>query len=120
MPSSRAVFVGPYSLRGNVSLGDGTLVRFVGFIQRAQSGGDESVNCGRTRIENHDIHLDLAATKTAGHAPEAFFWVKLLAAPPDFALRAATSLARCPQRSTLVGVKSVVTNQVSSSVMIQS
>ncbi len=47
-------------------------MRFVGFIQRAQSGGDESVNCGRTRIENHDIHLDLAATKTAGHAPDTF------------------------------------------------
>ena len=65
MPPSRAVFVGPYALPGSVSLGEGSLVRFAGFIQRAHSGGDESVNCDRKLIENHDIHLDLAATKNA-------------------------------------------------------
>jgi hypothetical protein len=65
LPTSRTVFVGPYALPGGVSLGEGRLVRFAGFIQRAHAGGDESCNCDRPLIENHDIHLDLAATKNA-------------------------------------------------------
>lgn len=52
--------------QGGVTLGEGSLVRFVGFIHKAKhsnvgKGKGESVNCKDGRRQSNDIHVEIAA-----------------------------------------------------------
>lgn len=71
VPSDRSVLTDLISVSG-VSIGEGTLVRYVGIISKAQhsnvgKGKGESVNCHYTTAPDNDIHLTLV-TKTTDSA----------------------------------------------------
>jgi hypothetical protein len=64
VPEDRTLFAGDvHTTTEGEALGEGALVRYVGFLLEGHFSGEEGVNCGRTRQENYDIHLAFSNTK---------------------------------------------------------
>ena len=64
VPDDRAPFGGDvHTTTEGDALGEGSLVRYVGFLVEGHFSGEEGVNCGRTNQENYDIHLAFSNTK---------------------------------------------------------
>ena len=78
VPEDRAIFEGDvHTTTEGDALGEGSLVRYVGFLLEGHFSGTEGVNCNRTTQENFDIHLafsntkpSLSISKAAGEALE--------------------------------------------------
>ena len=59
LPTDRSVLVNLMDDGAGGKVGEGRLVRLVGFIIDTKAGSSESVNCNRTKIVNNDIHIAL-------------------------------------------------------------
>ena len=78
VPEDRAPFEGDvHTTTEGDALGEGSLVRYVGFLLEGHFSGSEGVNCNRTTQVNFDIHLafsntkpSLSISKAAGEALE--------------------------------------------------
>jgi len=64
LPTDRSVLHNLRKTSDGNTVGEGSLVQFVGFILKTRAGGSESVNCGLTGIDNNDIHIVLVEQKT--------------------------------------------------------
>jgi hypothetical protein len=65
LPDDRSVLQTLWTTSDGNSVGEGSLVQYVGFIEKTKPGGSETVNCGLSGAENNDIHIVLAGTKQA-------------------------------------------------------
>jgi hypothetical protein len=65
LPDDRSVLQNIWTTSDGNTIGEGSLVLFVGFIQKTKPGGVETVNCGLSGAENDDIHIVLGGTTQA-------------------------------------------------------
>lgn len=64
VPEDRTPFTGNvYTTSEDDELGEGSLVRYVGFLLEGHFSGQEGVNCGRSGQQNYDMHLAFSNTK---------------------------------------------------------
>jgi len=71
VPSDRSKLRDIFTLPSGKKVGEGSLVRYVGFIAHprySNTSGGEAVNCSGTGQENNDIHVDMMR-QTEGHEP---------------------------------------------------
>lgn len=64
LPTNRSVLHNLRKTSDGNTVGEGSFVQFVGFIQKTKAGSSESVNCGLTGIDDNDIHIVLVEKKT--------------------------------------------------------
>lgn len=67
LPEDRTVLRNLRKTSNGEWVGEGTLVRFVGFILEAHTANKESVNCNKAKATNYDIHIALHNDKGADH-----------------------------------------------------
>jgi hypothetical protein len=63
LPDDRSVLQNLVTTSDGNTVGEGSLVLFVGFIQKTKAGSTETVNCGLSGIDNNDIHIVLGRSK---------------------------------------------------------
>jgi hypothetical protein len=71
LPTDRTKLRDIFTLPNGTRVGEGTLVRYVGFIANprySNVSGGETVNCKRNTQENNDIHVDMLR-QPEGHEP---------------------------------------------------
>jgi hypothetical protein len=60
LPPDRSVLTNLYTSTEGDALGEGVRVRFAAWLMKLRKGGGESVNCGKTKKDEIDMHLVLA------------------------------------------------------------
>jgi len=73
LPPDRSLLVNLITVQGQ-QIGEGSLVRFEGFVFKAQHSNvssGESVNCNTKGLSGNDIHIALARTKTGANGAHA-------------------------------------------------
>jgi hypothetical protein len=71
LPDDRSKLRDIFTLPNGTRIGEGSLVRYVGFIANprySNTSGGESVNCKQNGQSNNDIHVDIMR-QTEGHEP---------------------------------------------------
>jgi hypothetical protein len=76
LPEDRSLLLGVHKTTENVTIGEGTLVTFAGWLMRAKQADFESCNCGKPddpaidKTEVTDIHLVVISSSDRKNTPE--------------------------------------------------
>jgi len=70
LPTERSGFAALYTTTNGDTIGEGSVVRFAAWVMKFRAGGSESVNCGRTKKDEIDLHIVLIANSDRENTPE--------------------------------------------------
>jgi len=70
LPADRSGFTSIYTTSGGDTIGEGSVVRFAGWVMKLRPGGKESVNCQGSTKEVIDLHIVLIASSDRQNTPE--------------------------------------------------
>lgn len=70
LPKDRSGFAALYTTTHGDTIGEGSVVRFAGWVMKLRAGGKESVNCQGSTKEATDLHIVLISKSDRENTPE--------------------------------------------------